>query len=782
MAEQKEILLKLDFDVKDFSKASVELNKSINQLNEEQKKLKKSGQENSLQFQKNKEDLTQLKREYSENQRIIQNVTKANIENKGSNEQLKATLSVLTRQYNLLSKEERDNTEAGKTLKAQIKAVSDELKTNEAAIGNNTRNVGNYADGLKGMGGAAGGAVGKIQMMSAALKALLLNPVVLVVTAIVGAFLALKKALTSSEEGQNKVNKIMQVFGVIIQRIFDALAPLANFIVDVVVGAFETLGDVVDVVAKGVSAALEFLGFDQAAKSLDNFVESTDKAARAAAKISDAKAKSEEIERGLIVKRAKLEAQIADAKAKGADSEKFSAAERKKALEEASKLTEELAGEEIKLAKLRVDTIKAENSLTQSSAEDKKKLAEAEAALFNVQREKSQNLKAIAKETEKLQRDEQARVKEIAKERAELAKAEIEKQKEIQKAFEERIKREIEAQSQLDQIEISRIKDSRERQLAELDFQFEQKQAKIIGDGEVQKQLEIELLAEQENAKRELLNQFAEEDAEKKRNDLQKELDMQLFLQQEDLAAQNLLLEAKRQNELNNEKLTVTEKAVINKRYNDLILANEKKVTEIQRAENQARLQNVKSITALAMQVSAEGGAAQKGFALSQIAIDTAIAISGLTKNSEGNPLNSVTFGAAGIGQFIAGLSRIFANVAQAKSLISGSGFAEGGYTGDGGKYEVAGTVHRGEYVVPKHIVSNPKYNGIISSLESVRQRGYADGGFVSASLTSSSDNTFEAEKRLVSIVQSLPNPVVVVQDINQVQSDVNKVEVKAQI
>jgi chromosome segregation ATPase len=142
--EQKEILLKLDFDVKDFSKASVELTKSINQLNEEQKKLKKNGGENSLQFQKNKEDLTQLKREYSENQRVIQNVTKANIENKGSNEQLKATLSVLTQQYNLLGKEERNNIEIGGKLKDQIKGVSDELKSNESAIGNNTRNVGNY--------------------------------------------------------------------------------------------------------------------------------------------------------------------------------------------------------------------------------------------------------------------------------------------------------------------------------------------------------------------------------------------------------------------------------------------------------------------------------------------------------------------------------------------------------------------------------------------------------------------------------------------------------------
>lgn len=772
---EKEIILKLDFDIEDFSKSATELNKQIITLNQEQQNLKKTGQEGTLQFQKNKEKLTELKKEYADNQKIIQNLTTANKANTGSMEQMKAQLSLLTKQYDLLSKEERENSEEGKKLQNQIKSLTDSLKSNEEAVGNHRRSVGDYAKGLDNAGGATGSLIGRVKMFSQQLKLLLANPVVLVISAIVGVFMALKKALTSSEEGQNKVNKVMQVFGVIIQRIFDALAPLANFIFDKVVGAFEMLGKVVETVANGVSSALEMFGFDEAAKSLDNFIESTEKASKAAAKISDAKAKSEELERGLIVKRAKLEAQIADAKAKGADSERFSAAERKKALQEASKLTEELANEEIKLAKLKVDTIKAENSLTQSSAEDKKKLAEAEAELFNVQREKSMNLKTIAKETEKLQKDEQARLKEIAKEKADHAKAEVEKQKEIQKAFEERMKREIDAQNELDQIEISRIKDSRERQLAELDFQFEQKMSKIKGDGEAQKQLEAELLVEQNTAKKELLDKFNAEDR-------QKELDLKMYLAQEDLAAQNILLAAKRDAELKNEELTALEKEVINKKYNDQIKKNEAQITQIKRAENQQRLENVKSVTALAMQLSEEGGAAAKGFALSQVAIDTAIALSSLTANSEGNPANAFTFGAAGIAQYVAGLSRIFANINQAKSIISGSGFAEGGYTGDGGKYEVAGVVHKGEYVVPKHIVSNSNYSGVIANLEAARLKGYANGGMVASNLTKSIDNDFQNRKNLFNLVASLPSPVVVVQDINEVQSDVNKVQVKATI
>lgn len=37
---------------------------------------------------------------------------------------------------------------------------------------------------------------------------------------------------------------------------------------------------------------------------------------------------------------------------------------------------------------------------------------------------------------------------------------------------------------------------------------------------------------------------------------------------------------------------------------------------------------------------------------------------------------------------------------------IKGVGFSTGGFTGRGGKYEPAGVVHKGEYVVPKQYVN----------------------------------------------------------------------------
>ncbi|MCG8291966.1 phage tail tape measure protein [Pseudomonas entomophila] len=54
--------------------------------------------------------------------------------------------------------------------------------------------------------------------------------------------------------------------------------------------------------------------------------------------------------------------------------------------------------------------------------------------------------------------------------------------------------------------------------------------------------------------------------------------------------------------------------------------------------------------------------------------------------------------------------------------------FSSGGYTGDGGKYEPAGIVHGGEFVLRKEVVSQP---GMLDYLKTLNARGYADGGLV---------------------------------------------------
>ena len=146
----------------------------------------------------------------------------------------------------------------------------------------------------------------------------------------------------------------------------------------------------------------------------------------------------------------------------------------------------------------------------------------------------------------------------------------------------------------------------------------------------------------------------------------------------------------------------------------------------------------------VAKQAARQAFEMQRNAALAQVAIDTAAAISALVAASAKNPANGVTAGAAGAAQFAAGIAQITIQMAKVATLLSQKppGFAEGGYTGPGGKYEPAGIVHRGEYVLPQEVV---RALGV-DRLDALRSmytgaapgRGsYATGGMVQATLNS---------------------------------------------
>ncbi len=66
------------------------------------------------------------------------------------------------------------------------------------------------------------------------------------------------------------------------------------------------------------------------------------------------------------------------------------------------------------------------------------------------------------------------------------------------------------------------------------------------------------------------------------------------------------------------------------------------------------------------------------------------------------------------------------------------TGYSDGGYTGSGGRYDVAGVVHRGEYVVPQPELRDPSVAAMVASIETRRRRrtssnpmpGFSDGGY----------------------------------------------------
>ena len=151
----------------------------------------------------------------------------------------------------------------------------------------------------------------------------------------------------------------------------------------------------------------------------------------------------------------------------------------------------------------------------------------------------------------------------------------------------------------------------------------------------------------------------------------------------------------------------------------------------------------------------------------SQIIADTAVAI--MKAYADLGPIAgsvaAALLGVTGAAQLLqAKAERDKVKKLQAKSTSSSStqsaerivgqlpGYSTGGYTGDGGRYEVAGVVHRGEYVVPKPIMRLPQVASAVGMIETLRRRhvpsvavsqqpsSFADGGYTGDATSSLSD------------------------------------------
>jgi TP901 family phage tail tape measure protein len=111
----------------------------------------------------------------------------------------------------------------------------------------------------------------------------------------------------------------------------------------------------------------------------------------------------------------------------------------------------------------------------------------------------------------------------------------------------------------------------------------------------------------------------------------------------------------------------------------------------------------------------------QQAAAIGQVIFNTAIA------NAKAVGQFPLTFGMPWVGiNTASAVGSIASIVAQSISSFSGSkGYAGGGYTGPGGKYEPAGVVHKGEYVIPADMLRNPQIALMVAGLENFRQTRY---------------------------------------------------------
>jgi len=149
MAEEKKIVaFKVVVDTDDLDRSATAAAERVEMLKQKQKELDKTTDSGRIAYQKYNAEIKKAQgdlRKFTELQKK-QIVVNESLE--GSNEQLRAQLSLVTAQYNALSKEQRENTEEGQKLKQQVSELTATLKENESAVGDNRRNVGNYKESI----------------------------------------------------------------------------------------------------------------------------------------------------------------------------------------------------------------------------------------------------------------------------------------------------------------------------------------------------------------------------------------------------------------------------------------------------------------------------------------------------------------------------------------------------------------------------------------------------------------------------------------------------------
>jgi hypothetical protein len=233
---EKIVIAEIDIDMDKAIADTIRLRTEEQNLKKLRDEAKKSQGDLSSEYVQYSSQLKATQSDLKSQESLLVKVTQATNAQAGSQDQLKASLSVVTKQWSALSEDERKNTEVGKNLSKQKLDLTNALKKEESATGDTRRNVGNYTEGLHGAVGAATNLVPAIGKASAATELfgnilkVALGPIGLIVAAVV----ALVSYFKRTEEGQNSLNKVIAVFKVVLENIMDVVGKVGEAIYNAV--------------------------------------------------------------------------------------------------------------------------------------------------------------------------------------------------------------------------------------------------------------------------------------------------------------------------------------------------------------------------------------------------------------------------------------------------------------------------------------------------------------------------------------------------------------------
>lgn len=742
--------------------------------------------------------LTDTNKSIADNNAAIKVSTTLLSSQEDSVDALRAQLAKNTKELNAMSAATRNNTDEGKALVTETKEISDRLKEMEKAVGDNRRNVGNYAESVQealsstqGLSGATGSLVSSLNIGTQSFKAFTAvvkaNPLLAIISLVLLLVSTIEKLVKRNSEAAAALKAAFAPFEAIFSRILDGVTNMLTGVAK----AFEWISD-------KVVSLLSSIGL---------ITEGTAKAANAAKALSQQELAIYEAETKNLVTVTAMRRELEAQKTLVGDQLK-SMNERNAAAQRGIAILKQMEAAEVGVLKQKYEQIKAQNELGYTSKEDRRAEMQALADLQSKQAEYISQRKELENQASGLVAQQNA-----ANAAAFKANEEKKAQAAIKAAQEaEAAKRELQEQT-IRQFEEARTKlelSLQEKEIANgsIALKLENEKAYVEESLKLERyRLEQGLISQQEFANREqafqlgvlqLEQQMREEQdrTEKERKALDeanlKELQMANIANEYEL--RQATLDAQYQQEIAAAEKIGADTALIQSKY-------EKAKEENTRARVNAELTMTAGLAGQMSSLLGEESAIGKAFGVVQATINTYI---GATKAlAQGGIL-----GIAQAAVVIAFGMKQVATIAKQKDpdtkintsvkkyakggMIYGRSHAQGGVTfrGDNGQvFEAEG----GENVYILKKTASAEINALSALNEAHGGNSFgtsglykfADGGMAASiseanrmvrqsdNMRLSSESINQLAGVVIDAVMNMPNPVVSVQDISAGQNDV---------
>ncbi len=296
----------------------------------------------------------------------------------------------------------------------QLGKTTEELGGANETAKTTTSSFSTLKDGLGKLPGPLKSVTSGVESVGTSLKALAANPIVLVITLLVAALVALYKAFASTESGAEKIEQIFSGLGAIVTVIRDRILALAGAVVDFFKGNFSKAIEETKAAVTGVGDAI---------------VHAYSEAADATRELQEA---NDELNRTLLVSRAKLERDLAQTKELITD-QTANYKDRKTAIDEVRIAEDKQTQAELDNANKTLKALERKLALDKEDADLQDEYAKQQARVYEIQETQAQNIRSLNRQERQIDNEQQQKANEAAQKAHEANQKRLQEQAALEK-------------------------------------------------------------------------------------------------------------------------------------------------------------------------------------------------------------------------------------------------------------------------------------------------------------------------------------------------------------